>query len=160
MNILLLIVAIITIIFGFVVFFGAPYLPTTKRQIAATFKLLKLPKGGHLLELGAGDGRVALWALKKGYRVTAIELNPLLCAVIFVRTFKYRRKIKIICGNFWQVAWPATDGIFVFLLDKYMARLDARITRRYKGVRLASFAFKVPDKKIIAEKEGVYLYKY
>ena len=89
MDIALLILAVITLIFGFVIFFGAPYLPTTTRQIEAALKLLKLKKGEHLLELGAGDGSVALAALKK-IKFNANEIPIFADAVIYKR------------GEYWQ----------------------------------------------------------
>lgn len=160
MGIVSLIAIIIILLFGFVVFFGAPYLPTTQKQVSAALDLLNLQKGQILLELGAGDGKVSIEALKRGYRVTAIELNPLLCIVIFFRTLRYRSSITIKCGNFWHVSWGDYDGIYTFLLDKYMKRLDTYIIRQNKRVMLASFAFKIPQKQILAEKDGIYLYNY
>ncbi len=156
----MLALALVVITFCFVVFFGAPYLPTLKPQVRAAFDLLSLPTGSHILELGAGDGRVALEALKRGYRVTAVELNPILCMIMFFVTLRYRRQIRIICADFWRLSWPDTDAIFVFLLDKYMPKLEAKIQTRYTSVKLVSFAFKIPGKNITAEKAGVYLYDF
>lgn len=150
----------VILLFSFVLFFGAPYLPTLGKQVNAAIDILKLKKGDRLLELGAGDGTVALVALRRGLKVTAIELNPLLCIVIYIRTFNHRSNVKIICGNFWTTKWGEYDGIYTFLLDKYMKKLDKRIVQENKSVNLASFAFKIPGRKIEAEKLGVFLYKY
>lgn len=160
MEILLLALALIVMIFGFVVLFGAPYLPTTKKQIDTALELLDLKKGQRLLELGAGDGSVALEALRRGLKVTAIELNPILCLIIYLRTYRYRSNILIIWGSFWQVKWGDYDGIYAFLLDKFMERLDKKIIQENKSVKFASFAFRIPDKQIEAERDGVFLYSY
>lgn len=160
MEILLLVLALIVMIFGFVVLFGAPYLPTTKKQIDTALELLDLKKGQRLLELGAGDGSVSLAALRRGLKVTAIELNPILCLIIYLRTYRYRSNILIVWGSFWQVKWGEYDGIYTFLLDKYMERLDKKIIQENKSVKFASFAFRIPDKQIEAEKDGVFLYSY
>ena len=79
---------------------------------------------------------------------------------MFFTTLRYRKNIRILCGNFWLMEWPKVDGIFVFLLEKYMPKLDAKIAQRYSRVKLASFAFKVPGKEIKATKSGVFLYNY
>ena len=51
--------------------------------------------------------------------------------------------------------------IFVFLLDKYMEKLNKRIIQEYKfPVRLVSFAFKIPGRNIDDHRQGVFLYKY
>lgn len=156
-------VVAIVLLFGFVVWFGPPYLPIMRRQSDAVFELLDLPKGATILELGSGDGRFALAAARRGYRVVGIELNPLLVLWSRLVTWRYRKHVSIRWGDLWRRRWPAqVDGIYVFLLDKYMPRLDRSITEHYvgQGLRLASYTFQIPDKSPAREKEGVYLYLY
>jgi 16S rRNA A1518/A1519 N6-dimethyltransferase RsmA/KsgA/DIM1 with predicted DNA glycosylase/AP lyase activity len=160
LNEALFVIAFLVLCFGFVVLFGAPYLPTHTAQIDVALDILSLKKGQTLLELGAGDGKVALRALALGLNVVAIEFNPLLCIVIWLRTRAYRGRIKILCGNFWTLRWPDADGIYVFLLDRYMTKLDRRIVKRYEKVRLASYVFQISGKKPDKQREGVFLYKY
>ncbi len=159
--ILYLIIVGLVLCFGLVVFVGAPYLPTLSQPKKDALDLLGLKEGDVLLELGSGDGRVLLEAAKRGIDSVGIEINPILVAVSWIVTFRHRRKVKIIWGNFWHKKWPPADGIFVFLLDKYMARLDKKIEEDCeKPVSLASFTFKIPDKKPAARKNGVFLYRY
>lgn len=147
--------------FGFVLFFGAPYLPILKPQLQAAIELVDLPAEGHLLELGCGDGKVLIAAAEKGWQVTGYELNPILAFVAWIRTRKYSKRVKVVWGNFWQGNLPPADGIFVFLLPKYMSKLDKKITQEFsKPVKLVSFAFKIEGKPIAAEKAGVFLYTY
>ncbi len=151
----------IGLLFGLVVFFGAPYLPTFSKQTETALDLLDLKPGQKLLELGSGDGRVLIAAAKRGIYVTGYELNPILVLWAWARTRKYRRLVRLRWANFWIVKWPPTDGVFVFLLDKYMEKLNKKIIQEYgSNVNLVSFAFKVPGRKPNAEKNGVYLYKY
>lgn len=160
LNDILFVIAFLVICFGFVVLFGAPYVPTHSRQVELGLDVLALKKGQTLLELGAGDGKVALAALNRGLKVVAIEFNPLLCIAIWFRTRKHRANIKILCGNFWTLRWPDADGVYVFLLDRYMKKLDNRITKRYKNVKLASYIFQIPGKKPVKVSGGVFLYTY
>jgi hypothetical protein len=162
MLVLYIIAFWIILIFGFVIFFGAPYLPTLKAQKQAAFDLLKLEKGQTLIELGCGDGTMLLAAAEKGLRVIGYELNPLLAFISYVRTYKYRDNVKVIWGNYWTQVWPRADGIYVFLLDRYMKKLDKKIIQNYpeQQIKLASFTFKVPDREPVKTKKGVYLYLY
>lgn len=160
-NVLLVIIAITFLCFTFVILFGAPYLPTLKPRINDAFDLLKLRKGGTLLELGSGDGRVLKEAAKRGYNAVGIEYNPLLVMYSKVVTFPYRKQVRVRWGNFWTMPLPDTDAVFVFLLDRYMTKLDELLQSRYtEPTKLVSFAFKVPGRTIQKQKRGLYMYMY
>jgi len=152
---------ILILIFGSVILFGAPYLPTLKNQIDSIFELLDLRKGQTMIELGSGDGRILLEAGKRGIKAIGYELNPILVMYSRIKVYKYRGTVKVIWGNYWVKDWPETDGIFVFLLDRYMQRLNKKVIHKYsKPINLVSFAFKIPDRKIDSSKKGLFLYKY
>lgn len=161
MDVLWLVATVLVLAFGFVVLFGPPYLPTRRKQIETALDLLALKKGQTLLELGSGDGRVLRAAASRGWRVVGIELNPLLVLVARLNTWQYRKRVKIIWGNYFRVSWPEAQGIFTFMLPRQMAQLDRYIEASVKHpVRLASFAFEIPDKKPASKRDGVFLYEY
>lgn len=155
---LLIVGVLLVLAFGGVLLRGAPYLPTLNTQAKAALELLQLRPGQTLLELGSGDGKVLMVAAKSGLNAVGIELNPLLVLVSRLRTWRYRKQVRIIWGDFWSVRWPECDGVFTFLLDRYMPKLDAKMSQMKKP--LASFAFQVPGRKPAAEMAGVYLYMY
>ncbi len=152
----------IIVCFGFVLMFGPPYLPTMDKQVRTALDMLNLKPGQTLLELGCGDGKVLVAAARRGLQVTGIELNPLLVLLCRARTWRYRKQVKVVWGNYWRTeSWPLADGIFGFVLPKYMTKLDQTIISWHtKPVKLASFAFIIPDKKVNQEKDGVFLYEY
>ena len=149
MNTVGLLLILLVLLFGAVIIFGAPYLPTMGAQSAAALDLLALKPGQTLLELGCGDGRVLKAAAKRGIRSIGYELNPLLVLVARLHTWRYRQLVSVRWGNYWLADWPRANGIFVFLLDRYMKKLNKSITQKYKGkkVKLVSVAFQIPDKK-------------
>ena len=154
---------VVVLLFGMVVFFGAPYLPTMKPQSRAAIEMIGLKPGDTIIELGSGDGRVARRMAIAGYRVVGYELNPILVIVSIFITWKYRKNIRIVWGNFWKQDWPEARGVYVFLLDRYMQKLNMKLesyASRNGPVRVASYAFKIPDKKPRKHKNGVYLYQY
>lgn len=156
-----LLFACIVLLFGFVLLFGAPYLPTKKVQIDTALNLLDLKPGNTLYEFGCGDGRVLKAAAQRDLYAVGYELNPILVVVAYIVTWKYRKRVHIVWGNFWKADVSEADGVFVFLLDKYMKQLDRKLIKEgKKGLRLASFAFKIPAKKVVTEKQGIFLYRY
>lgn len=149
-------------LFGIVILSGAPYVPSMKRQIKAGLDLLDLNKGQTMLELGCGDGRVLRAAAKRGWKAVGYEINPLLVLAARLQTWRYRRQVKVVWGNYWRSNWPKAEGIYVFLLDPYMKKLNKAIVQQYTGqkIKLVSFAFKIPGKKWKKHESGVFLYEY
>lgn len=159
-----MIVALLIILlamFFLAVFFGAPYLPTLKPQVKSALDLLDLKEDQTLLELGSGDGRVLREAASRGINAVGYEINPALVIISYFVTLRYRQRVTIRWRNYWRGDWHKADGVYTFLLDKYMGKLDKKIKSQSPRPRkLASFAWKIPGKKLDGEKNGVYLYKY
>lgn len=157
-----LVIFIILLCFSVVILFGAPYLPTLGKQQQQALDMLGLKPGQSLLELGSGDGRMLLAAARRGIHATGYELNPILVVISYIVTWRYRKLITIKWGNIWQSVWPQTDGIYVFLLEKFMKKLDKNITQLYKGnnVKVVSYTFKIPDKTPAKIVDALYLYEY
>jgi SAM-dependent methyltransferase len=153
--------AFLVLCFSFMLLFGAPYLPTLKGQVETALDMLDLRPGQTMLELGCGDGRVLRAAAKRGLNVVGYELNPLLVIAAYIVTWRYRKQVKLVWGNFWTKTWPPAEGIFTFLLQKYTKTLNTKIVHNMpKPVKLVSFAFTIPDKKPTKVIKGLYLYTY
>jgi hypothetical protein len=149
------------LLFGLVVFFGAPYLPTLDKRVDDALDMLDLKEGQTMLELGSGDGRLLIAAAKQGIYSIGYELNPLLWMYSIIKSWRYRKYVKIYCRNYWQVEWPKADGMYVFLLQPYMKRLDERLKQYpHKPLKLVSFAFFIEGSKPLQESRGMRLYKY
>jgi SAM-dependent methyltransferase len=167
---LFILVALVVVCFSFVLLRGAPYLPTLTSQVDIALDLVALKPGQTLLELGCGDGKVLIAAAERGWNVVGYELNPLMALVAWLRTRRYRYarngkgSVRVVCADFWTKQWPPHDGIFVFLLDSFMEKLNNRIVQETgkngKSVKLVSFAFQIPDREPKVERSGLFLYEY
>ncbi len=163
MELILFFALCMVVLFGFVVFFGAPYLPTLGRQVEEALDLLDLQPGQTLLELGSGDGKMLRAAAKRGITCVGYELNPILVLISKVVTWRYRKLVTVKTANFWSVQWPPADGIYVFLLQKYMSKLDTKCAQQAKEhglLKLVSFAFTIPGVRIKKTSKGLYYYEY
>jgi 16S rRNA A1518/A1519 N6-dimethyltransferase RsmA/KsgA/DIM1 with predicted DNA glycosylase/AP lyase activity len=147
--------------FTFVIMFGAPFLPTLTPQVKNALDMIDLQPGQTLLELGSGNGKVMIAAAERGIRVIGYELNPVLVVYSWLRTRKYKGRVTVKWANFWYAKLPPTDGIFVFLLQPYMNKLNTKIEQECsKPVKLVSFAFYIPDREPAVERMGMRLYLY
>ncbi|HKU18249.1 MAG TPA: hypothetical protein VJP80_03155 [Candidatus Saccharimonadales bacterium] len=151
----------LVLIVGIAVIFGPPYVPTLRLHMNTALDLLDLKPGQTLLDLGSGDGRVLRAAAERGWNAVGIEVSPLLVLISRIRTWRYRKQVKIIWGNYFLTHWPPADGIFSFMIQYQMKRLDERIERWHtKPIKLASFAFQIPGKTPADVRDAVYLYEY
>lgn len=147
--------------FTYVILFGAPFLPTLTPQVKNGLDLIDLKPGQTLLELGSGDGRILIAAAQRGIYSIGYEINPILVIYSWLRTRRYRKYVRIRFVNFWYSRLPKTDGIFVFLLQPYMEKLDKKIVQECsKPVKLVSFAFFIPGREPDKEHNGMRLYIY
>ena len=158
---LLLVGLAILACFSFVLLFGAPYLPTLTPQVETALQLANLMPGQTMIELGCGDGKVLIAAAQTGVHAVGYELNPILAAIAWYRTRKFKGSVRVVWGNFWNKTWPEAEAIFTFLHPRFMKKLDTKIVQSsMQNVKLVSFAFTIPDREPVDEKNGVFLYRY
>jgi len=149
------------ILFNFVVFYGAPFLPTRRARLDEALDLLALRPGQTLLELGSGDGRLLRAAARREVYSIGYELNPALVVWSRIRGWRRRKYMRVRWANYWRAPLPTTDGIYVFLLQPYMTKLDKKVRCDLRvPVRLVSFAFPIPHQKVTKEQSGFFVYEY
>ena len=147
-----------------VVFFGAPYVPTRKRDLDKLFTVAKLKQGDMLVDLGSGDGRLLLGAAMRGVRSVGIELNPILVLITWIRLRRVRSLASVRYGNFWSYRLPdETTHVFVFLADPFMARLktylESESKRLGRPLTLVSYGFALPGYEPARTQDAVMVFK-
>jgi SAM-dependent methyltransferase len=156
-----LILGLLFLLFGMLPIKGAPYLPSLQAHRQAAFDLLDLKAGQTVYDLGSGDGRFLKEAARRGYRAVGYELNPFMFLISWLITRRHRKLVKVYLSSFWKADIAKADAVYVFLYGRYMSELDEMLSKHgKKGLKLASHTFKIPGKKIAAQKHGVFLYKY
>lgn len=139
---------------------GAPYVPTLKKSSDDLLDMADLPKGSSIIDLGSGDGAFALHAARRGYTVIGYEINPILVLVARLRTWKYRKHVTIYLRDFWRITIPEADAVYVFLIDRYMQKLETKLQEDIKKPTIVvSHVFKLPNLKPVKENQNTYMYK-
>lgn len=125
---LITIIFVVILIFGFVVFTGAPYVPSQKKYARLAFTdLYKLGTKDVLVDLGSGDGTILRLASKFGARSVGYEINPVLVVIsrFFGRSDKLQRTEL---ADMWSADLPAdTTVIYVFSVTRDAKRLTEKI---------------------------------
>ncbi len=118
----------VALLFGAVVFFGAPYVPSLQAHVSNAFgSLYPIKKGDVVVDLGAGDGRVLRSAVGKGAFGYGVELNPLLAAIAQLRL---GRNGTITYGNMWRYRLPDdVTLVYVFAVSRDIGKLERYLQR-------------------------------
>ncbi|MGN7416557.1 class I SAM-dependent methyltransferase [Paenibacillus sp. SAF-068] len=84
----------------------------------ATLKLLEslsLPVNSHILEIGCGTGRTACYLAKRGYRVTAIDLNRQMLDKAVRRARRERMDVQFVQADVASLPFPENHFDMVFV---------------------------------------------
>lgn len=151
MTLLFVIVAVFIVCFGFVVFRGAPYVPTRRKQIQQAFdELYAVSNKDIVVDLGSGDGALLREAAKRGAKAFGYELNPILSVIS--KLASQNKNITIKWADFWGQKLPEdTTIVYVFINSKDTKRmkkfLEAHVAHTKKNLKVISYAFTLPEIK-------------
>jgi SAM-dependent methyltransferase len=146
-------------------YIGAPYVPTWRRPIQRALASIKLSAADHLVDLGAGDGRVLVAAARRGAAATGYELSPVLWFIAVLRTLRFRR-VHVLARNFYKQSLPAdTTVVFIFLMPDHMQEVLELLARQSlpKARRCLVYAFPfktITPLEVIKEPKCLPLYIY
>jgi SAM-dependent methyltransferase len=156
---------IIVFVFGFVVFRGAPYIPSQKKYIKLAFnELYQLAKSDVLVDIGSGDGVVLREASRIGARAVGFEINPIL---VFLSRFLSRgdKRVSVHLADFWLANLPDdTTIVYIFSvgrdMKKMMKWMQKETTRIGRPISLISFGFGFKNMKVYKITQPYYLYVF
>ena len=144
-------------------FFGAPFDPSSSKSLRKMIKLAKVKKGDKVADLGSGNGKVviAFAKLPKVKEVHGFEINPFL--VLFsrmrIRKLGLEHKAKIHWRNFWTQNLRDFDVITVFQIHYVMEKLGNKLKKELnKNARIVSNLWKFPNLKLKKADGEVRLY--
>lgn len=131
----------------FSAFKGAPYVPTSKRQLNTILENAHLKKGAQFVELGSGDGRMVRLAVKKfGVKGIGIEINPLLIwwSRLLSRWDGTSKGVHFIQKNVFNYSLVNVDCLYIFLMPELIVKLLPKFkSELQKGTTIVSHGFKI-----------------
>ena len=84
---------------------------TSGQVIRRIVGLAGLDQDDHVVEIGPGKGHITRELLARCDRVTAVEIDPALCAKLRVK-FAGSPNLRLVRGDF--LAWPLPRGPYIF----------------------------------------------
>jgi precorrin-6B methylase 2 len=121
-----------------------PYVPTPQNVVDHMLDMAKLTKDDVHIDLGSGDGRIAITAAKRGARSTGIDLNPTRIAEANENAKKagVADRVTFVQGNLFEMDISKASVLTMYLLQGVNLQLRPRVLSELRpGSRVVSHAF-------------------
>ncbi len=160
------VLAAVILLFGFVVFRGAPYVPSHRRfaRIALT-DLYPLSSKDVVIDLGSGDGVILRLAATLGAkRAVGYELNPALVVLSKFLARKYGN-VDTKLADFWLIDLPSdTTVVYAFAVSRDMAKLGRKMQQTAdllkRPISLVTYGLALKGKEPTRELQAHRLYVF
>jgi 16S rRNA G966 N2-methylase RsmD len=129
----------------FVPIISAPFYASSSQDILKMFELANLGQKDVVIDLGSGDGRVALAASRIAKQAVGIEINPFLTIISrFMALISTNGRVKFINNNFWKENLARYDVIFMYLSPGQNAKLRKKFEKELApGTKIVTNSFKI-----------------
>lgn len=150
---------------------AAPFVPLFKRDVRRLLKLAQAGPTDIVYDLGSGDGRILITAVKE-FKVGKcvgfeISLLPYIISKIKILALGLNKKIKIIPKNLYNQDISQAKVVTCFLFPNTMKKLAPKFQKELSpGTRIVSYAFPIPELKLVKKDKpnqkttAIYLYQF
>jgi hypothetical protein len=142
------------------------FVPTPMDAVDAMLRMADLKKGEFLIDLGSGDGRIPIHAVKKyGAKALGVDLDPrrLKEASDNARKEGVQDEVTFRLQNLFETDLGKADVISMYLLSSINMNLRPKLLQLRPGVRIVSHAFTMgdwqPDQQENIDGRNVYMWK-
>ena len=145
------------------------YVPTPKDIVRRMLQLASLRRGETLFDLGAGDGRIIIEAVRGyGARAVGVEIDPERISRVRERLNSTGTQAELLEADLFEVDLSSADVITIYLSVSANTRLAPKLKAELKpGTRVVSLDYVlpgwVPDREIEINTSGMkrklYLYQ-
>jgi S-adenosylmethionine:diacylglycerol 3-amino-3-carboxypropyl transferase len=161
---MILILVGVILVFGGVVFLGAPYVPTRRAWAKAALSLVKIGQHDTIVDLGSGDGAILKLAAARGAQAIGYEINPILVLISRLRLAKFGALATVKMANYWQVDLPAeTTVVYVFGVSRHAKRMANYLTRQRRRlghpIKIICFGPEIPRFTVVKSNSSAKLYE-
>jgi hypothetical protein len=141
------------------------WLPTSAAVVDAMLTMAKVTPQDFVVDLGAGDGRIAIAAAKSfGARSLGIEYDPDMASLAgcLVQAEGVSDKARIVEGDIFQEDFSRATVVSMYLLPQLNVCVRHRILAMEPGTRVVSHQFPMadwePDESATVEGRNVFLW--
>ena len=133
-----------------------PFVPTPHTLVQKMLDLAQLRAEDFLVDLGCGDGRIAVAAGQRGARALGVDLDPLRIqeAAAAARIAQVEGRVRFRRQDLFQTPIEEASVVAIYLMPQINLRLrPTLLTALRPGARVVSHAFDMADWAADAEEE-------
>jgi SAM-dependent methyltransferase len=133
-----------------------PYVPTPRRVVAAMLDLAEVGPEDYLIDLGSGDGRIAVMAAQRGARALGVDIDPdrVAEAALAAQTAGVSDRARFRRQDLFDTPLREASVVTMYLLPEVNLRLRPRLlTELRPGTRIVSHNFTLGDWRPDATRE-------
>lgn len=159
------VIGAIVVLLGMSVFFGAPYVPSHKRDVKRLFdELTPVSEGDTVLDIGSGDGIILREASRHGARAIGYEIHPLFVGISRLLSWG-DKNVSVKWANAWTAPFPDdVTLVYAFAVGRDGAKLTRQVQREAnrlgRTLRLVCYGNPLPDRAATAAFEAYHLYNF
>lgn len=139
------------------------WLPTPDDMVERMLDLAQLAPGERLVDLGSGDGKIAIAAARRGAIARGIEYNAEMVAYSRRRAAEARVQVEFAQGDIFASDFSSADVVTLYLLSHLNERLRPTLLAMKPGTRIVSYRFDMaarePDATLDGGSFSAYLWR-
>jgi hypothetical protein len=124
------------------------WVPTPDEVVDRMLRMAQVTKDDYVVDLGAGDGKIAIAAAKKfGARSMGIEYNPDMAKYAQGNAVKagVTDRAKIVQGDIFATDFTSATVVTMYLLPGLNMKLRPQLLQMRPGTRIVSHSFTMED---------------
>ncbi len=140
------------------------WVPTPPELVERMLDMAKVTAQDTVIDLGSGDGRIAIAAAKRGAKTRGIEYNPDMVELSRRNAAAQGMgdKVELVRGDIFETDFGNATVITMYLLPGLNMKLRPKLLDMRPGTRIVSHAFNMedwePDQTADVEYRNAYLW--
>lgn len=159
------VIGILVVFVGMSAFFGAPYVPSHRKDVRRMFEeLAPVSEDDTVLDIGSGDGVVLREASRRGAQAVGYEIHPLFVCISRMASFGDPR-VRVRWTNAWTAPFPkAVTLVYIFSVGRDGAKLVRKMQHEANSlgrpISLVCYGNALPGKVPLRSFEAYLLYVF
>jgi SAM-dependent methyltransferase len=141
------------------------WVPTSHALVEKMLDMAKVTRNDILYDLGSGDGRTVIAAVKRGAKSTGVEFNPDMVALSnrIAKKEGVGDRARFVQGDIFETDFSNATVVTLFLQSDLNLKLRPQLLEMRPGTRVVSNTFTMGDwradqSQTVTEKEGCMAY--